>query len=238
MRLFSGSLAGMAALLAAACAQPSSDWTICRAPQGDFTAQERACSTVIERQESGGDVAEAYRNRGGARARLGRDEEAIADFTQAIHLEPNDTLVYFDRGSALSRTGAYDRAIRDLDRALQLNPNQAYVLNEACWARAMAGADLEHAAALCDSAVAQVPTQSAFLDSRGLVRLKQGDFENALTDYEAAIRLNPNSAHYIYGRGLALMHLSREAEGQAAFDEALRLDPEIAEKYERYGVKP
>ncbi|WP_373604433.1 tetratricopeptide repeat protein [Treponema endosymbiont of Eucomonympha sp.] len=51
--------------------------------------------------------------------------QAIADFTQAIRLNPNDAAAYHSRGSAYYNKSDYDRAIADLTQALKLNPNDA-----------------------------------------------------------------------------------------------------------------
>ena len=47
------------------------------------------------------------------------------------------------------------------------------------------------------------PDTAAFLDSRGLVRLRMGDLDKSIADYDAALKLQPHSAWSLYGRGLA-----------------------------------
>jgi len=49
--------------------------------------------------------------------------KAIADYTQAIKLDPNFTPAYRDCGVAYSYSGDSDKALADFNQALGLNPN-------------------------------------------------------------------------------------------------------------------
>ena len=52
-------------------------------------------------------------------------DQAIADYTQAIRLNPNYALAYYNRGNVYYRKGDYDRAIADYEAVLRINPNDA-----------------------------------------------------------------------------------------------------------------
>ncbi len=69
--------------------------------------------------------AEAYTVRGAAY--LGKDlyDQAIADFNQALALNPNYAEAYSNRGAAYLGKDLYDQAIADSNQALALNPNLA-----------------------------------------------------------------------------------------------------------------
>jgi tetratricopeptide (TPR) repeat protein len=47
---------------------------------------------------------------------------AIADYTQAISIDPNDDMLYFSRGNAYAKMGDYDSAIADLTCAISIDP--------------------------------------------------------------------------------------------------------------------
>ena len=49
-------------------------------------------------------------------------DRAIADFTDAIRLDPNDADAYYARGLAFSTNGDRDHAVADLSEAVQLRP--------------------------------------------------------------------------------------------------------------------
>ena len=72
---------------------------------------------------------EAYFNRGLARAKLGRHETAIQDFSEAIRLAPKDPELIFSRGVAYLHVAKYDYAARDFTAVILSQPRnaQAYV---------------------------------------------------------------------------------------------------------------
>lgn len=70
----------------------------------------------------------AYNNRGFAYLKQREYDRAIQAFTEALRLNPHDTLAYvsyLSRGLAYRLKGEHDRAVRDLDQALRLDPHDA-----------------------------------------------------------------------------------------------------------------
>ena len=64
--------------------------------------------------------------RGGAYFdKRGDYDQAIADFSRAIELNPDNAEYWHDRGAAYFRKGDYDRAIADYARACQLAPGNS-----------------------------------------------------------------------------------------------------------------
>ena len=57
---------------------------------------------------------------------LGREDndydQLLADFTEAIRLDPKDAAAYYNRGTAYSHMGSYGLAVADFTEALRLNP--------------------------------------------------------------------------------------------------------------------
>src|SRR5690606_14690684 len=66
--------------------------------------------------------ADAYHSRGLDYFKKGMYEEAIAEFTKAIEINPKYALAYINRGAAYSRKGQHDQAIVDYTRAIEINP--------------------------------------------------------------------------------------------------------------------
>jgi len=63
-----------------------------------------------------------YNHRGLVYLSLSNYEKAIADFTKAIELEPNDTRVYTNRGLAYRMVKKLDRALEDFNKSENINP--------------------------------------------------------------------------------------------------------------------
>ena len=163
--------------------------------------------------------------------------DAIADFDQAIVLDPNSAIVFYLRGTAYSKAGNHDRAIADFDQALVLDPKNANSFNARCRDRAIVGRDLSQALADCSEALRLRPDASEMLNNRGLVQLKLAAFDRAITDYDAAMNRNAKDAVSLYGRGLAKLKTGNTAGGNADIAAAKAIQADIAEVYAGYGVK-
>jgi len=70
-------------------------------------------------------TAEGFIDRGLTYYDKGDYDRAIADFTQALRLNPNNYGVYLFRGHSYIIKGDYDRGIADLDQSIKLNSNEA-----------------------------------------------------------------------------------------------------------------
>ena len=67
----------------------------------------------------------AYLMHGIANSELGRHEEAIKDFDNAIKLAPQNADAYNNRGNAKFELGHNEEAIKDFDKAIELKPDYA-----------------------------------------------------------------------------------------------------------------
>jgi tetratricopeptide (TPR) repeat protein len=72
-------------------------------------------------------TAEQYYERGLARKSAGSYDLAIADFTQAIALDPSYGEAYEKRGETYQRREQYELAINDYTSAIDLTPDSAYL---------------------------------------------------------------------------------------------------------------
>jgi tetratricopeptide (TPR) repeat protein len=180
-------------------------------------------------------------NRGNHLTDDGQYDLAIADYEEALRLNPEYGMAYRGRAAVHEGRGDFARAAADSREAARREPGDATVLNSLCWHLALAGEALDEARNACDASLALRPDDPATLDSRGLVGLKQGRFAEAHADFDAAVRHGEGDgglASFVYGRGIAALRLGRTAEGQADLARAAALDASIAETYVRHGVRP
>ena len=68
---------------------------------------------------------EKHLYQGAANYRAGNLEQAIADYTKAIELDPDFAVAYNTRGFAYANSGDLEQAIADYDKAIELNPDLA-----------------------------------------------------------------------------------------------------------------
>jgi lipoprotein NlpI len=74
-------------------------------------------------------TAVAFNNRGMAYQAKAQYDRAIADFDQAIRLDPKFAVAFYNRGLAFGSRAQYDRAIADFDEAIRLDPEFAFAFN-------------------------------------------------------------------------------------------------------------
>jgi tetratricopeptide (TPR) repeat protein len=175
--------------------------------------------------------------RADAHHRAGDPGKALGDLNEAIRLDPRRCCAPYEaRGMILATMGEGEAALQDYDRAARGMRDRAAASNTRCRGRALAGVDLDRARRFCNEALRLGPGFGAFLDSRGLVGMKQGRFQDAWNDYNEALRWAPEQAQYLYGRGIAALRLGRAADGEADIAAALNRDQAIAQTYASYGI--
>lgn len=179
-----------------------------------------------------------FDNRGLLYRAMGQHDLALDDFTHALEINPRFARVLLNRGNLYRDQGDLERALADYDRAAELRPREARFQNGRCWTRVMRDIDREIAREACDLAVRRASDdreRSYYLDSRGLLALREGRFQDAWNDYNNAVLAMPEFAHFRYGRGLAAIALGRWDEGEADLAAAVAADAEVANLYAGYG---
>ena len=122
------SLVSALLLLIGMTAAKADDSAICSKGSGDQMIA--ACTRVISSSRlKGHKLAFIFNSRGNAYHRRGDYDRAIADYTEAIRLDPKYAIVYGNRGNSYRLKGDYDRAIADLTEAIRLDPKYAIAYN-------------------------------------------------------------------------------------------------------------
>jgi tetratricopeptide (TPR) repeat protein len=105
------------------------------------------CTHIIEDiGESNRNRRIAYDNRGTAWRDKGDRERALADYGEAIRLNPNNALAYNNRGNVQHEKGDNKRAIADYNEAIRLDPKDAIAYCNRGKARHATGDDARAAA--------------------------------------------------------------------------------------------
>ncbi|HEY0282761.1 MAG TPA: tetratricopeptide repeat protein [Rhizomicrobium sp.] len=176
-----------------------------------------AAAFAVARAEPGGGAAAAkarqLMNSGIAHERLGRHEEALADFTAALKLKalspPDRVRAVFDRGVALDVLGRTKDAIRDYSEAIRLDGRFAPALSNRANAYRrldrLAEAKRDYLAALsADNNAREYPYYGL-----GQIAEKLGDAETARDYYRKALTANPGYA--LAAQSLAALNHAQQA---------------------------
>ena len=185
------------------------------------------------------DYADALLLRADMRMRSGDKAAARVDLDAADHALPTPSDRRLQLGAAYDNIGDLDAAIPQYDRWIAAHPDDSRVpeaLNGRCWARALLGHDLDKAIADCDRALKLRPHIAAFLDSRGLARLRNGDLDKALADYQAALAIQPKLGWSLYGRGIIEQKKGLAAQAKTDIAAAVELEPDLPEKMKKMGL--
>jgi membrane associated rhomboid family serine protease len=172
----------------ASLTMPAEQWRTCAANPGiNRDTRIRACTALIESsQERARDRAFAYNNRGDAWLAKGDNDRAIADYSEAIQLDPKKADYLNNRCWARAIAGRdLPLAITDCTEALQIAPNDANILDSRGFAYLRLGRP-EDAVADYDEALRRNPKQATTLYGRGLAKLRKGDVAGGEADIAAA----------------------------------------------------
>ncbi len=132
-----------------------------------------------------------YFGRGGARERLGRWPEALADLRLAKAAAPNQPNVLNYLGYALADRGEnLDEAVTMLRNAMRLRPGSGAILDSYGWALFKSGR-LEEAATILERAAGLAPNLAEVADHLGDVYWHTGRPEEARLEWQRALSLNP-----------------------------------------------
>ena len=167
---------------------------------------------------------------------------ALADLDAADHAATPQADNRLAMGEIYSQERHFAQAIAQYNLWIAVHDDDArlgWAYTVRCRARALLGQELDKALGDCNKALHLNSSNPAALDSRGLVRLRQGDFGHAVSDYSESLHLEPRNPWSLYGRGLAQEHqknTTATAEGDIAA--ATALAPHIADEFKKLGLAP
>jgi tetratricopeptide (TPR) repeat protein len=188
-----------------------------------WDVQIKNCTALIQGRETIKTRVIAYNNRGIAYFEQQDYEHAIADYDEAIRLDPAFGAAIYNRGNAYRAKGDNDRAIVDYNEALRIRSDSRTYFNRGSAYRAKGEND--RAIADYNEALRLDPNYAISYGNRGIAYAVQGDHDRAIADYNEAIRLNPKYANAYGNRGLAYAAKGDLDRAIADYDEALRIRP-------------
>lgn len=159
----------------------------------DFDVVTSACGRLIADAASTPEVkAIAHANIGTAHRRKQAWDEAIAEYTTAIELNPKFATLYFNRGVAKYGKGDAKAAIADFSEAIRLDPqNPEPLVNRAIMQ--FEGDAYAPALADMDAAIRLAPKMTMLYVYRGKIHLAAGNADKAIADFKQVLKLDPSN---------------------------------------------
>jgi clan AA aspartic protease (TIGR02281 family) len=199
-----------------------------------------SCSRVIaDNTANAPKRAQAYRSRGAAYYGKSDYDRAIADFSEAMKLDPNIVppsfaLAYNRRGLAYVEKKDYDSAIADYGEAIKLDSSSAEVYKNRGTAYNIKQ-DYDRAIADFDQALTLDPNYALAYNNRGFAYFGKNDTDRAIADYSEALKHNPNFAIAYNSRGNAYLKRNDYDRAISDYSEAVRSNPNYAIAYDNRG---
>src|SRR5262249_44203206 len=161
---------------------------------------------------------------------LGQLNKAVADYSQAIELAPNDPGPWCNRGLAYCGLGQLDKAIHDLSKCIDLAPNHPYAgipLDQLAWVLAICPDPKvrkpHQAVELAPKAVKLSPKEGKYWNTLGVAHYRAGNWKAALAalDQSVTLREGGDAVDHLF---LAMAHgqLGNRDQAQRAYDQAVQ----------------
>ena len=156
---------------------------------------------------------------------LGRYEEGLGLYEQAIEYRPENQGLVLGRADLLLRTGKLDEAIAQYRSAKKRWPDSAMVLNALGYVLADNTEEFVEAEKLIRKALEFDPQSAAIIDSHGWVLYKLGRHEDGLAELQRAYdrMKDPEVASHIVE---VLAELDRRDEAIDVLERAEKQDPD------------
>ncbi len=205
--------------------------------QEDFSRIITSCRRSLAHQSDGsaGQYARqlaswALNRRGQIEAAAGHATEALHDFEEAIHFDPERWRAIHNRGVLMAQAGKFELAFDDFTHTIELQPEYAKAYSNRAALLVVAGR-LEQAADDYQQAVNLDPGLA--VAQRGLGRCCHalGRLDESLARFDAAVQLDANNAYTLACRGDLLTDLGQYAEAAADYNRALRIEPRSVEAF-------
>jgi tetratricopeptide (TPR) repeat protein len=179
---------------------------------------------------SEGRLASVFSDRGVAKWRMQRHEDALKDFSKSIELSDGSPATFNNRANVYIDLGQYEEAIKDLDKAIALAPGYGAAYNN----RGNAHFQLNHFdQALKDyrRAIQLLPANAIPYNGRAQVQELLGRPYSGLRYITRAIALNGKYTAAYRNRALLFQRLERYDDALADYERLIKLEPEDADLY-------
>lgn len=176
---------------------------ICRTSK-DAEEKVRYCSIVIEHASDRRDLERLYLRRGNSFNELGRYDDAVADFSNLIRINPRVAGYYDNRQYALKSLGLFKEALADANAAVSLAPMQAFVYRS----RGLVLESMQNYSAAIndfDRAIGIDPINNGLVIDRARIKVKAGLARQAIGELSQVISSEPGNMDAYKQRGIAYL---------------------------------
>ncbi|HFE65223.1 MAG TPA: tetratricopeptide repeat protein [Caldithrix sp.] len=163
---------------------------------------------------------------GSALDAAGQGEEALKPLEKAVQLEPDNINAIAGLAAQYDKLKMWDRSDSLYESALKKFPENALLLNNYSYSLSERGVQLRKAQQLVDRALQIEPDNGAYLDTKGWIYYRMGQFQNAYIFIKKALEQREESAEVIEHLGDVLLKLGKPDEARQYWKKALEKAPD------------
>jgi tetratricopeptide (TPR) repeat protein len=174
--------------------------------------------------------AEVYSRIGVAQKRKGDLTAALASYTEANKLMPNDAKPVVEIALIYDVSGRTELARASYESALKLDPENAQAMNNLAYIKAEEQVDLDRALSLAQRAKQKMPDNIDVQDTLALIYVRKNLTDEALRMMRELVGKRPNNPVYHYHLALALYQKGDKPGAKKELSTALSLKPSSADQ--------
>ncbi|HUI05582.1 MAG TPA: tetratricopeptide repeat protein [Verrucomicrobiae bacterium] len=158
---------------------------------------------------------------------LGRVQEAIDQFEEAVRLQPDYAWAQYSLAAALVQANRLPEAIAHYEQALKIRPDFTEALNNLGFALVKAGR-VSEAIRRFEEALEYKPRDMDAHNNLGAAFAQAGQLPEAIDEFERVVLTNPDDAEAHYNLGTVLAQVGRIDDAIMQYEDAVRLNPDFA----------
>lgn len=185
----------------------------------------RSFAHRIDAQDAG-----AHNNLGVLYFNKGMTEDAVAEFTRALELDPRMTIAQRNLEIAYFTSGYYDRRVEELSGRLEEEPGDRESRWELGRTWLLLG-DIPRAIAEFRVLLKEQPAEVRVICQLAAAEGKQGDLEAASRWLQLALTIEPENAQLHFQLGEAAYHRGLNEEARTSLSRAIELAPDDADAH-------
>ncbi len=174
---------------------------------------------IIEKNEPVPYISRAYGNRGNYFLNNGMINEALADFTEALKVKPDDGQSYYNRAITYIKVSRWQEALADLDSSIKYNPKFGLSYSNLAFIRYNLK-DYNGALEAANKCITINPQLPEVYNIRAAVYFSINNLPGAEQDLNKALSLKKDFSDAYKNRGILYMNTNRKAQACSDFQNA------------------
>jgi len=170
----------------------------------------------------------AQNNLGEALLRMGRDDEALVHFQEALQIDSRYARAHYNLGNLFHRMGKDDEAMVHFQEALQINPRYAEA-HDNLGSELFSKGRVDDAIVQFEQALQIDPRNADAHYNLGCALLSSGRLDEAIIHFQISLQINPENADAQISIGNALLQMGRDDEAIVHYRRALQINPDSPE---------